>query len=131
MLLCINKSTILSCMEYYCHFWNDAPSCYLEMLDKLQKPIYKIIAPLFVATLEPLAYHRNGAILIVFYRYSFGRYSSELAQLVPLPYCQASPTRYSDRLGEFLSLLLSATISFLTQPSSGNLSIYRIFSFDL
>ena len=111
-------------MEYYCHFWNDAPSCYLEMLDKLQKPIYKIIAPLF-------AYHRNGAILIVFYRYSFGRYLSELAQLVPLPYCQASPTRYSDRLGEFLSLLLSATISFLTQPSSGNLSIYRIFSFDL
>ena len=31
------KSTIRSCMEYCCYVWDGAPSCYLEMLDKLQK----------------------------------------------------------------------------------------------
>ena len=34
--LYLNKSTIQPCMEYCCHVWADAPSCYLELLDKLQ-----------------------------------------------------------------------------------------------
>ena len=29
------NSTIRPCMEYCCHVWADAPSCYLELLDKL------------------------------------------------------------------------------------------------
>ena len=35
--LYLHKSTIHPCMEYYCHVWAGAPSCYLELLDKLQK----------------------------------------------------------------------------------------------
>ena len=35
--LCLYKSTIQTCMEYCCHVWAFAPSCYLELLDKLQK----------------------------------------------------------------------------------------------
>ena len=35
--LYLYKSTIWSCMECYCHVLAGAPSCYLEMLDKLQK----------------------------------------------------------------------------------------------
>ena len=31
------KSTTHPCMEYCCHIWVGAPSCYLELLDKLQK----------------------------------------------------------------------------------------------
>ena len=31
------KSTIRPCMEYCCYVWDGAPSCYLELLDKLQK----------------------------------------------------------------------------------------------
>ena len=31
------KSRIWPCMEYCCHFWAGASSCYLELLDKLQK----------------------------------------------------------------------------------------------
>ena len=31
------KSTLRPCMEYCCHVWPGAPSCYLELLDKLQK----------------------------------------------------------------------------------------------
>ena len=31
------KFSIQPCMEYCCHVWAGAPSCYLELLDKLQK----------------------------------------------------------------------------------------------
>ena len=31
------KSTICPCIEYCCHIWAGAPSCYSELLDKLQK----------------------------------------------------------------------------------------------
>ena len=31
------KSTILPCMEYCCHIWAGAPSCFLELVDKLHK----------------------------------------------------------------------------------------------
>ena len=73
-------------MEYCCHVWAGAPSCYLELLDKLQKPISRVVGPLLAASLEPLAHHLNVASLSLFYRYYFGRHSSELAELVPLPY---------------------------------------------
>ena len=33
--LYLYKSTIRSCMEYCCDVWAGAPSCYLELLDKL------------------------------------------------------------------------------------------------
>ena len=32
--LYLYKSTILPCMEYCCHAWAGAPSCYLELLGK-------------------------------------------------------------------------------------------------
>ena len=37
--LYLYKSTIRPCMEYCCHVWAGAPSCFLELLDKLQKRI--------------------------------------------------------------------------------------------
>ena len=54
------KSTICPCMEYCCHIWAAAPSCYLELSDKLQKQICRTIVPLLAACLEPLAYCQNG-----------------------------------------------------------------------
>ena len=39
--------------------------------------------------------------LSLFYSYYFGRCSSELAQLVPFPYCRGRSTHYSDRLHDF------------------------------
>ena len=53
------------------------------------------------ASLEPLAHRGNVASLSLFYRYYFGRCSSELAQLVPLPFSRGRPTRYSDRSHDF------------------------------
>ena len=63
------KSTICPCMEYCCHVWAGAPSCYLDLLDKLQKRICRIIGPSLTASLEPLAHCRNLASLSLFYRY--------------------------------------------------------------
>ena len=47
---------------------------------------------------EPLAHRQNVASLCLFYRYYFDKCSSELTELVPLPYSQGRPTHYSDWL---------------------------------
>ena len=57
-------------------------------------------------SLEPLAHRRNVANVSLFYRYYFGRCSSELDQLVPLPYSRGRSTRYSDRLHDFSVTIL-------------------------
>ena len=88
-------------MEYCCLVWARAPSCCLELLDKVQKRTCTTVGPGLAASLEPLAHYRNVASLSPFYRYYFGRCSSELAQLVPLPYSQGRSTCYSDRLHDF------------------------------
>ena len=99
--LCLYKYTIRPCMEYCCHVWAGAPSCYLDLLDKLQKWKCRIIGPSLTASLEPLAHCRHVTSLSLFCRYYFGRCSSELAQLVPLPFSRGRCTRYSDRLHDF------------------------------
>ena len=88
-------------MEYCCHVWAGAPICYLDLLGQLQKRICRIIGPSLAPSLEPLTHRRNVASLSLFCRYYFGRCSSELAQLVPLPFSRARCTRYSDRLHDF------------------------------
>ena len=80
------KSTTHPCMEYCCHVYAGAPSCYLELLDKLQNRICRTVGPSLDASLESLAHRRNVASLSLFYRYYFGRCSSEPAQLFPLPF---------------------------------------------
>ena len=96
-------------MEYCCHIWADASSCYLELLDKLQKRICKTVGPLLATSLEPVAQHQNVASLSLFYRYYFGRCLSELAQLAPIPYSRGRSTRYSDRLHDFSVTFLDVT----------------------
>ena len=99
--LYLYKSTIHPCIEYCCHVWAGAPSCYLDLLDKPQKRICRIVGPSLTASLEHLAHRRNVASLSLFYRYYFGICSSELAQLVPLPFSLGRSTRYSDGLHDF------------------------------
>ena len=99
--LYLHKYTIWPCMEYCCHVWAGAPSCYLTLLDKLQKQICSTVGPSLAASLEPLAHCRNVARLSIFYRSYFGRCSSELAQLVPRPYSQGKSIRYCDILHKY------------------------------
>ena len=69
--LYLYKSTIRPCMEYCCHVWAGAPSCYLELLDKLQKQICRTVCPSLAASLEPLPHRQNVASLSLFCRYYF------------------------------------------------------------
>ena len=84
--LFLYKSTICPCMEYCCHVLAGAPSCYLKLLDKLEKQICRIAGLSLAVSLEPLAHHPNVPSSSLFNRYYFGRCSSELTQLVPLPF---------------------------------------------
>ena len=110
-------------MECCCHVWAGAPSCYLALLDKLQKRICRTVGRSFATSLEPWTHCRNVASLSVFYRYyfGFGRWSSELAQLVPLPFSRGRSTRYSDRLNDFpvnipnVTRMSMSAVSFLAQ----------------
>ena len=99
--LYLYKFTIWPCMEYCCHVWSGGPTCYLEILDKVQKLICRTFGPSLAASIQPLAHCQNVASLSLFYRYYFGKCSSELAQLVPLPFSQGRSTAYSDRLHYF------------------------------
>ena len=89
----------------YAHTCNtvvtSALTCYLELLDKLQDVICRTIGAPLATSLEPLALCQNEASLSLFYRYYFGRSSSELAQLVPRAFSQGSSTHYSGRLHGF------------------------------
>ena len=55
VVLYLYKSTICPYMEYCCHAWASAPSCYLEFLDKLQKRKCRTVGPSLATSLEPLA----------------------------------------------------------------------------
>ena len=95
------KSTICPCMEC-CHVWPGALSCYLELLDiQATKMDIQVCWSFFCFSLEPLAHCQNAVCFSLFYRYYFSRCSSELAQLVPLPFSWGRSTCYSDRLHDF------------------------------
>ena len=90
----------LLCIEYCCDVWAGAPLCYLELLDKLQNRLCRTIGTLAVSR-EPLADRLNLASLSLFYMCYFDGCSSELPELVPLPYFQGRCTRYSEKLHHF------------------------------
>ena len=103
--LYLYKSTIHPCIKHCCQVWAVAPSCYLELLDKLQTRICRTVGPSLAASLELLAHRRNVASLRLFYRYYFGRCSSKLAQLVLLPFSRERSTRYFDRLHDLFGTI--------------------------
>ena len=74
------------------------------MVDKLQKRVCRNVGPLLAASFESLVHRRNVGIYLL-YRYYFGKCSSELGELVLLPYSRGRSTRYSDRLHGFQQLL--------------------------
>ena len=89
------------------YFWAAASSCYLDMLDKLQKRVYKNVGPSLAPSPDPLTYRRNVASISLFFqRCYFSRNSFELTELVPLPHTRGRFTHYSNRLHDFLSLFL-------------------------
>ena len=47
--------------EYCCPVWTGAPSCDLELLDKLQEGICRAVGPSLIVSLEPLPQLQNVA----------------------------------------------------------------------
>ena len=93
--LCLHKSTIGPCVEHCCHVWAGAPGCFLDILDKLQKRICRVVLPSPGVLPEHLAHCRNVSILSAFYRqYYFGRCSFELAELAPIPHSHGRSIRF-------------------------------------
>ena len=86
--------------------------------------------PSVAASLEPYAHRLNVTNLSLFYRYYFGKCSSELAQLVPLSFSRGRSSCYSDRLDDcsvtiprcYKDVSMS-TVSFLAQLDSRNLCL--------
>ena len=78
--LYLNKSIIRPCMEYCFHVWAGTPSCYLELIDKLQNWIRKAVCLSLAASLEPLAHHQNLASLSIFYRYDLQKILNTIAR---------------------------------------------------
>ena len=69
--------------------------------------------------LEPLGYRRNVASFSLFYRYYFGRCSSVLDELVPLPPSCGRSTRYSNRLHD-LSVAISGSYKNIIKWDKGD-----------
>ena len=51
--LYLYKSTLRPCVEYFYHVWAGAPSCYLELLDKIQKQLCRTVGALLLPVLNP------------------------------------------------------------------------------
>ena len=67
--LYLYKSTIQPCMEYCCHVWAGAPSCYLDLLDKLQKRVCRIVGPSLAASSLAGSLTKCRQLNKSFYRY--------------------------------------------------------------
>ena len=130
LLLC--KSTIRPCMEYGCPVLTGTPSCYLELLDKLQKRIYRTVGPSLAAYLKPLAHRRNVASLSLFYRYNLDVLQNWLdwfhflflegGLLIILIDCMIFLSPSPD-----VTRMSISTVSFLAQLDSGILCLQNAF----
>ena len=54
VVLYFYKSTIQPSLEYCCRVWVSTPSCYLDILDKPQEPVYGTVGPSFAASYKTL-----------------------------------------------------------------------------
>ena len=96
-LLCIAINLL------YGHAWNTIVIyglMLLELLDKLQKRIYRTIGPSLATSLQLLTQRRNVASLSLFCRYYFGRCGLVYFGSTFL-FSKERSTRYSDRLHDF------------------------------
>ena len=66
VVLFLYKSTLQPCMEYCLHVCTAAPSCYVTLLDKLQKQTCQAVAPSLAAFFELLAHCQNVTDLQMF-----------------------------------------------------------------
>lgn len=118
-MLYLYKSTSNLCKEYCCCVWAGTFNCFLGILDKLQKWIYRVFGCKLAASYESLAYGRNVTTLF-FVGFTIG---VKLVKLVFLPFSRRKSTRYSNKL-VFLPpvvdiVSMSVSLIFLAQLDPG------------
>ena len=133
--LCKSTIYIRPCMEYCCHIWAGAPSCYLEMLDSYKKGYIGLLVPSLAASLQPLVHCRIVPSLCLFYRYGLVHFHLNWLNwfhylvlkgglLVIQIDCMLT-------LSPFLDIrMFTSTVSFFAQLDSAILYL-KILSFDL
>ena len=112
--LYLYKSTIPPCMEYCCHVWAGAHSCYLELLDKLQKRICRIAGLSLAASLKCIILvdvHQNW---LNWFHFLFLEGGLLVIQIV----CMISLSPFLD-----VTRMSMSTVSFLAQLNSGILCL--------
>ena len=89
---------------------------------------WESVGPSLAASNEPLAHRRNVASLSLFCRYYFGGCSTELGELVPLPYSRGRSTCYSHRLHNFSVIIprsyKDVYVNSFTPPELGSGILY-------
>ena len=102
MLILPYKCPTKSFMEYCFHVWTSGPSCYLDMLDKLLKQIYRTVGSSLAASLEPFSVYSEG------FPECFTPEDVYLywLTLISLPHFCGRSTRYSNKMHVFLSPFL-------------------------
>ena len=127
--LYLYKSTVCPCMEHCYHIMAGGSSCYFELLEKLQKRIYRTICPSLAASLEPLAHCWNVASLSLFYRYYLCKCFQNWFNWYHFLFLKGSLLIIVLDCMTFLSPFLDVTrmsmsaVSFLTQLDSGILCL--------
>ena len=95
-ILYMYKSTIWSCMEYCSHIWGGAPRSHgLNLLAIVQKRVVSLVGSGLSSDLPALSHRRDVASLNLFYKYYYGKSSSELADLVPPKHVTVRSTRFA------------------------------------
>ena len=83
---------IRPCLEYCSHVWGYSPS--VSLLDRVESKAIRLINDhSLTSSLDPLSLRRKVASLSLFYRYYFGRCSSELSERIPQPLRRPRCTR--------------------------------------
>ena len=92
------------------------------MLEKLQKRTFRTAAPSLAASLEPVDNHQNVASPSLFFRYFFGRSSSELAGWLVFLIFVGGPLvilmGYIINKSPVLGIIRMSLVSFFTKPGS-------------
>ena len=72
-------------IEYCSHIWDGAPRSHgLDLLDQVKKPVVSFVGSGLSANLQALSHRSDVASLSLYYKYYYGKCSSELADLIPV-----------------------------------------------
>ena len=102
------KFIIRPCMEYCSHIWGGAPrSCGLDLLDRVKKRVVSLVGSGFSSDLQAMSHRRDVSSLSLFYKYYYGKCSSELADLVPPKRVTVRSTSFSEQMHRHQALFLA------------------------